>query len=195
MSTTAQPTYSQVSPSMARPSIASISQSAPEASELPAEKVAAPNAAALTDKRAAEIMVQMRKHMMAWGEAQDEIKPERHTRLDIEDDEEEGFPAFAGECLRFLAPLLAAATRAPATSAAARDAERLGKLLQMCTEAKTKFGPTGTIRQITMTFKASVETSRGYRDELRKLMDELTPTYAPTINTPAAKGAAGQEGA
>ncbi len=57
----------------------------------------------LTDARAAEIMVQMREHMLAWGGEQGED----HVVLDIEQDAEEGFPAFAGECFRFLAPLLA----------------------------------------------------------------------------------------
>lgn len=70
------------------------------------------NSNELTDDLAAQIMVQMREHMMAWGEAQDEIKPEGHTKLDIEDDGEAGYPAFAGECLRFLAPRLAAVTSA-----------------------------------------------------------------------------------
>jgi len=68
----------------------------------------------LTDTKAAKILVEMREHMLAWGEAQEESKPEGQTRLDIEDDAEEGFPEFAGECLRFLLPRLAEATRAAA---------------------------------------------------------------------------------
>lgn len=92
-----------------------------------------------------------------------------------------------------IVPLLQ--NRAPATSAAGQDAARLVKLLQMCTEAKTKFGPTGTLRQITMTFKTSVETSRGYREELRKLVDEMKPSYAPTVSDrPTAVSAGGQHG-
>ncbi|WP_312548140.1 hypothetical protein [Massilia sp.] len=79
---------------------------------LPSEKAAAVSAGELTDEKAAEIMVAMREHMLAWGQAMDDAKPEGHVRLDIEDDEEEGFPAFAGECMRFLAPRLAEATRA-----------------------------------------------------------------------------------
>jgi len=78
---------------------------------------AAANAGGLTDEKAAEIMVQMREHMVAWGEAQDEAKPEGHVRLDIEDDGEVGFPEFAGECMRYLAPRLAEACRAPAADA------------------------------------------------------------------------------
>lgn len=58
-----------------------------------------------------------------------------------------------------------------------RSAQRTGKLLQFCTEAKPKFGPDGKIRSMTMTFKTSVETSYGYRDELCKLIDEMKPTY------------------
>jgi len=57
-------------------------------------------------------------------------------------------------------------------------AGRLEKLLQLCTEAKPKFGPDAKIRAMTMTFKTSVETSHGYRNELRNLIDDMTPTYA-----------------
>lgn len=63
------------------------------------------------------------------------------------------------------------------------DAGRLHKLLEFCTEAKTHFGPRGDLRAITMKFKNSVETSYGYRNELRKLIDEIQPTD----NTKAAK--------
>ena len=56
------------------------------------------------------------------------------------------------------------------------DAGRLHKLLEFCTEAKTKFGPCGDLRAITMKFKNSVETSYGYRNELRKLIDEIQPS-------------------
>lgn len=67
-----------------------------------------------------------------------------------------------------------------------RSAGRLDKLLQLCTEAKPKFGPDGKIRAMTMTFKTSVETARGYRDELCKLIDEMEPTYAnAAYTTPA----------
>lgn len=58
-----------------------------------------------------------------------------------------------------------------------RSARRTEKLLQLCTEARPKFGPDGKIRVMTMTFKTSVETGRGYREELCKLIDEIEPTY------------------
>lgn len=76
----------------------------------------------ISDEKAAELLVQMREHMLAWGEAQGDD----HRVLDIEDDEEVGFPAFAGECLRFLAPRLAAA-QAPA--AGERENKKLAKIL------------------------------------------------------------------
>jgi len=59
-----------------------------------------------------------------------------------------------------------------------RSAQRMGKLLQLCTEAKPKFGPDGKLRAMTMTFKTSAETGQGYRNELCKLIDEMQPTYA-----------------
>lgn len=53
------------------------------------------------------------------------------------------------------------------------DAARLEKLLAMVTECKVKFGPkASTPRQLTLTVKASVTTSIGYRNELCKLLDE-----------------------
>lgn len=66
----------------------------------------------LTDKRAAEILVQMREHMIAWSE----VQGEDHEILDIEQSDEKGYAAMAGECLRFLAPLLAQPTAVMAGS-------------------------------------------------------------------------------
>lgn len=57
------------------------------------------------------------------------------------------------------------------------DASRLEKLLSMCTECRVKFGPGNKARQLTMTIKNSVETSVGYRAELRKTIDELESTF------------------
>lgn len=57
------------------------------------------------------------------------------------------------------------------------DALRFQKLVQLCTSAKLKFGSGNKISQVTLVCKNSVETSVGYRDELRKLVDELEPTY------------------
>lgn len=81
----------------------------------------APAAGELTDEQAAEILIEMREHMLAWGEAQGDD----HQVLDIEDDEEEGFPAFAGECLRFLAPKLAALATQPAAATVGGDEPKL----------------------------------------------------------------------
>jgi hypothetical protein len=56
-----------------------------------------------------------------------------------------------------------------------RDAARLVKLLRTCTETKIKFNRDNQPRQITMIFKDSVETSKGYQAELRKTLDEFQP--------------------
>lgn len=87
------------------------------------------------------------------------------------------------------------ATRAPATSAGELDAARLAKLLELCTDAKTKFGRKGDLQAITMIFKASVRTGVGYRDQLRKLIDDMKPTFAAPSDRTAAKGADDQGGA
>jgi hypothetical protein len=67
----------------------------------------------------------------------------------------------------------------PATAAEMareQDGARLAKLLAFCTEAKPQFGTRSELRAMTMKFKTSVETSIGYRKELRKLIDEMQPT-------------------
>ena len=56
-----------------------------------------------------------------------------------------------------------------------RDAARLVKLLQTCTETKIKFNRDNQPRQITMIFKDSVQTSKGYQAKLRKTLDEFQP--------------------
>ena len=61
--------------------------------------------------------------------------------------------------------------------AAAPDTARLDKLLSMVDHCKAKFGPGNVPHQLALTIRNSVETSAGYRDQLRKLIDELKPTY------------------
>jgi hypothetical protein len=55
------------------------------------------------------------------------------------------------------------------------DATRLEKLLQCCTKAQAKFYGGNEIKGITLTIKASVETSPGFQTELRKMIDEMRP--------------------
>lgn len=69
---------------------------------------------------------------------------------------------------------------APAAQAApsphdAIDAARLAKLLQTCTQANIKYHASNRPRQITFVIKDSVTTSKGFREELRKTLDEFQP--------------------
>lgn len=58
------------------------------------------------------------------------------------------------------------------------DARRLRKLLQHCSEAKISYDrKTQAVSRIRMDFKDSVETSGGFRNTLRKTIDDMQETF------------------
>lgn len=57
------------------------------------------------------------------------------------------------------------------------DAARLEKLLSMVTDCKIKFDTVSNPKQLTIIAKNSVQTSAGFRAELRKVIDDINPTW------------------